>query len=254
MEYCYWCEKVATSREHVPPKCIFPEKKDIESVFGQNFRKDLITVPSCDEHNLKKSNDDEYLMAVLSGRVGNNGIAYVHNATKVNRTRKRNTQLLDVKESGFVNSEKNKYPVEVITLDNYRLIHSFEAIGRALFYHEFEKRFEGECKFISDIFVDFNKHSEKQFMTESYSILQKDRNYWKTGIKAENPRIFVYQFSEIDGFGTRTLYLRFFEKTEIFVIMREYIEKKMDVEEKNSFENSRNFAKKFADELFKGRN
>ena len=29
IETCYMCDEIATSKEHVPPKCIFPEKKDI---------------------------------------------------------------------------------------------------------------------------------------------------------------------------------------------------------------------------------
>jgi hypothetical protein len=33
--YCYWCGKPATSKEHVPPKCLFPIDKDIRE-FGLN--------------------------------------------------------------------------------------------------------------------------------------------------------------------------------------------------------------------------
>ena len=71
IEKCYWCGRDATSREHVPPKCLFPEDKDIKSIYKGTFRRSLITVPSCDEHNLAKSHDDEYLMVCLGGRVGN---------------------------------------------------------------------------------------------------------------------------------------------------------------------------------------
>lgn len=38
---CYWCGKPATSREHVPPQNIYPDDK----------RVNLLTVPSCEEHN-----------------------------------------------------------------------------------------------------------------------------------------------------------------------------------------------------------
>ena len=47
MNTCYMCEKESTSSEHVPPKCLFPEKKDLPD--GVDLRKSLITVPSCDE-------------------------------------------------------------------------------------------------------------------------------------------------------------------------------------------------------------
>jgi hypothetical protein len=32
---CYMCDSTAISSEHVPPKCIFPESKDVA---GKNFR------------------------------------------------------------------------------------------------------------------------------------------------------------------------------------------------------------------------
>ncbi len=54
-QYCYWCGEPATSKEHVPPKCLFPEDKDIKPILNETFREHLITVPSCDKHNLSKS-------------------------------------------------------------------------------------------------------------------------------------------------------------------------------------------------------
>jgi hypothetical protein len=44
---CYRCESIATSREHVPPRNLFPEARETECV---DFRINLITVPSCDAH------------------------------------------------------------------------------------------------------------------------------------------------------------------------------------------------------------
>ncbi len=52
---CYMCNKTATSREHFPPKSFFPKSGRVRSK--------LRTVPSCDEHNGKKSSDDQYLLA-----------------------------------------------------------------------------------------------------------------------------------------------------------------------------------------------
>ncbi|MDH1232687.1 MULTISPECIES: hypothetical protein [Stenotrophomonas] len=43
------------SDEHVPPQCFFPDDR----------RDGLITVRSCDEHNSKKSKDDEYFRGVF---------------------------------------------------------------------------------------------------------------------------------------------------------------------------------------------
>ena len=49
-ETCYACAAVACSVEHCPPLSFFPE----------GHRKDLITVPSCSDHNHVNSKDVEY--------------------------------------------------------------------------------------------------------------------------------------------------------------------------------------------------
>ncbi len=54
---CYYknCKSNTVGREHAPPKCFFNEKKG-----------NLITVPSCPVHNLKKSGDDEYVRNIFT--------------------------------------------------------------------------------------------------------------------------------------------------------------------------------------------
>jgi hypothetical protein len=49
------CGAPATSLEHFPPLCIFPEMKKTQD--GIDYRKVVITVPSCDAHNLENSTD-----------------------------------------------------------------------------------------------------------------------------------------------------------------------------------------------------
>lgn len=58
---CYMCDEPETSREHAPPLCFFPDA----DVFGRDVRRNLVTVPSCDAHNSKKSTDDEFFRAVI---------------------------------------------------------------------------------------------------------------------------------------------------------------------------------------------
>ena len=84
------CEQKATSVEHVPPKCLFPEYKDTQ----RDLRLNLITVPSCDDHNGKKSRDDEFLMVSLAGIIGNNSIGYQHYRGKIQRALKRTSYKL----------------------------------------------------------------------------------------------------------------------------------------------------------------
>ncbi len=101
---CYKCGAPASSKEHVPPKCLFPEEKDINTSF---FRHNLITVPSCDQHNSVKSKDDEFLLACITGIVGNNVIGFIHNLTKVKR-------VLAQRVEGFLPALLNEHQPSVI--------------------------------------------------------------------------------------------------------------------------------------------
>jgi hypothetical protein len=52
---CYFqgCARPVTSKEHIPPQSFFPKDQ----------REQLLTVPSCDQHNGEKSSDDVYALA-----------------------------------------------------------------------------------------------------------------------------------------------------------------------------------------------
>lgn len=116
---CYMCSQIATSKEHVPPVCLFPEEKDIKTSI---FRNNLVTVPSCELHNSKKSKDDEFLMACLAGIVGNNVIGFFHNVTKVKRALARQGEdfvhilIRDSKEEVIKNIKGDIFPVLVASL------------------------------------------------------------------------------------------------------------------------------------------
>jgi len=87
------CDRESTSAEHVPPKCLFPEEKDLPK--GTILRKELIKVPSCDLHNTAKHKEDEYLLYVLCMNISNNAVAFRHFMTKIMRAYKRRPALMD---------------------------------------------------------------------------------------------------------------------------------------------------------------
>lgn len=60
-ETCYMCDAEATSREHAPPLCFFPSVDDA----GLDLRKNLVTVPACNQHNSRKSKDDEFFRSII---------------------------------------------------------------------------------------------------------------------------------------------------------------------------------------------
>jgi len=57
-ELCAYCGAVAASRDHVPPKCLYPQ--DWEA--GKNQR---ITVPACESCNNLWSNDEPHFRTVM---------------------------------------------------------------------------------------------------------------------------------------------------------------------------------------------
>ena len=218
--FCYWCGAPATSREHVPPKCLFPELKDTGPIFNESYREHLITVPSCDKHNLSKSNDDQYLMLHLAPLVGNNSIAYIHTKTKLARTLERKPYLLDIKGEANLKLGAESFPVCFVECNLIRLSYSFEAIARALYFVEYGIAFKGECKVFSNIYANQNDMEAKAFILDSVCKLEDERkSCWKSKIKGFNPKIFTYQFSPVDDLGTQTICLTFYERTKVFVIL-----------------------------------
>lgn len=214
---CYMCDDPATSKEHVPPACLFPEEKDIKTAI---FRNNLITVPSCEQHNSKKSKDDEFLMGCLAGIVGNNAIGFFHAHTKVKRAMHRKGKdfihvlMKDVQKLNIKSSKGLTHPVLTGKPDFNRLQLCFEHIAYGLYYHKFGKRFEGECH----ILMDFLTYEDER--AENFKLLCRKRievEPKKPKKEGSNPEIFRYNFFEPDQFGLIALQLMFYEGAKVFV-------------------------------------
>jgi hypothetical protein len=215
---CYICRNKATSREHVPPLCLFPESKD---VLGLNFRKNLITVPSCDEHNSKKSGDDEFLMVSIAGIVGNNFLGYYHTKTKIDRALRRKSKnflnkaiIRNSKASIIELGKGNKFPVLYGNPDFERLIKCFENIAYGLYFHEHNESFIGNIKMLLGFlkYVDSNDDTMIKFVRRRFELEELALE-----IKGKNPDIFKYQFCKPDKFGLIALKLSFYKATEVFI-------------------------------------
>ena len=215
MKTCYRCGEPAVSSEHVPPKCLFPEFKDLKS---SDFRKHLITVPSCDVHNSAKSKDDEFLMISLAGIFGNNSIGYIHKFTKVNRAIRRSAnRLLDVafkKRKHYILEHDNNF-LEVIwgTPDHVRLQESFTHIAYGLHYHHFQQRFKGQVKVMLCYLhsSDESNNNFIRFIKDRAAIDLKDVE--KHG---HNQDVFYYQFAEPDEHGVYMVHMRFYGGIDVY--------------------------------------
>jgi hypothetical protein len=129
---CYACVAPATSRDHAPPLCVFPEETDISD--GRSRRINLVTVPACDEHNLKKSKDDEYLMMILVAHFENNATASAQMGTKVLRAWQRRPHLATMAVREPAPAQVNGQQSMTFRVDMPRFERAMELIARALVF------------------------------------------------------------------------------------------------------------------------
>ena len=208
------CDRNAVSSEHVPPKNLFPEQKDV----GKDYRQYLITVPSCEIHNNHKRKDDEFLMVSLAGIFGNNSIGYLHKFTKVNRAiRRTSNRLLDkafTKRKHYHLKSDNGF-LEVIwgTPDHARLISCFEHIAYGLHYHHLKKCFKGKIKVLLGYLHSEDKSNNNfvQFIKHQAKIDLKDIPKY-----GANEDVFYYQFSKPDNYGTYLVHMRFYGGIDVY--------------------------------------
>lgn len=222
---CYMCEKEATSLEHVPPKCLFPEKKDLPE--GIDFRKNLITVPSCDEHNSQKSKDDEYLLFLLLSAKKGNIDKERHLNTKFTRAVNRTPHVYNSfcqNKSHFLSFEEGDINVESsFFVDIPRFENAIKHIALGLYYNHYGKKWNGSFRMFSSEMINeksFNSYKANQDIHETAS---KIACYFeKKEARGENPQIFMYKW-HTEGEGGHAIFMDFYEGFEITVVLRAFI-------------------------------
>lgn len=212
---CYFCSAPATSDEHVPPKTLFPKQKD--SLDGKDYRKNLLTVRSCDLHNTNKSKEDEYLLYVLAMSSPSNRIGTKQFLTKVQRAINRRPMLLDKMLIGYQlvicqnTSSGTLYNSIALKPDENRLNAVFECIARALYFIEKGAPWNRNITVLTEFMMSLDDKSKNE--RQSLYISEIESFLMEAPFKGENPEVFSYQFVERDGFGLMRLY--FYEKLKV---------------------------------------
>jgi hypothetical protein len=127
---CYACDQPATTKEHAPPSSFFPEGE----------RNNLITVPSCAEHNNATSKDVEYARNIISVMFGVNEIGERHFADKTLRSFDRSPALLHTTFSDIRGVQFRGMQVGAFTVDTERIKTVVKACIRALHFRETGER------------------------------------------------------------------------------------------------------------------
>lgn len=213
------CDQPGDTYEHVPARALFPEAKDAD---GTDYRKDLITVPSCSLHNSAKSDDDEFLMASLVGIAGNNIAGVRHKFTKVHRAMQRTSDAL--LDKVFVSRQVVKrVAIGGNTLDllwghpdTNRLIRCFERIARGLYYHHFNEPLPGPAflRVLLGFVIPLTPNALTFQRFVRTKVVQELAGKPRYG---SNPEIFFYQVTESDEWGYFVFLLRFYGGIDVIV-------------------------------------
>ena len=218
---CYMCDAPATSGEHVPPKCLFPERKDLPP--QTDLRKNLFKkVPSCDSHNSQKSQDDEYFLYVLSTSFQINEIGRNLYRTKVRRAIKRNASVLGKIASTatpVTYSVPNSDDIIISVahkLDEDRFNTMIDRLARAIyFYHSKEKWTYGIRYQAEFLFATINQSDKANARIKEIS-RQADEWFSDVPYIGENREVFKYQALEADN--SRIMRLHFYEGCKLLLI------------------------------------
>ncbi|HHR6446509.1 hypothetical protein [Morganella psychrotolerans] len=220
---CYMCEEDGVTSEHVPPKCIFPEIKD--SLDGKNLKLQLITVPSCHEHNTAKSNNDVYFQFVITVSILSNQYADHQLKTKLKRAIERSPHLYNsFVENNIVTriEEINGLDFNTIAfqVDTDRLLNSIEHISYGLYYLEFNETYTGEMDIGIEGILNFDHldlMERTQKLIDNFECLLAEQPW-----KGQNPDIFLYKIEKnnIADENKTYLLLKFYENLRVSILMK----------------------------------
>ncbi|WP_139729911.1 hypothetical protein [Aeromonas sobria] len=180
---------------------------------GINLRKALITVPSCEVHNGKKSDDDEFLLASLAGIIGCNDIGLLHKLTKVDRANKRsggrllNKVLKEQKIETYSKYESIQLEITWGKPDLSRLKKCFSLIGKGLYRHKYGRNFDGHifCEVMYVPTTNRGWHGYREFAVKEIS-----RELLRTKEEGENPNVFLWALGPEDASGASCGRLTFY--------------------------------------------
>ena len=212
------CTAEAVTREHVPPLCIFPEPKDLPP--GMDYRKNLIKVPSCKEHNLRKSGDDEYLLYLLVTNWDVNNPGLRQWKTKVKRS-----LIYQPSKRGIF---KNLTPVSIggintgfYNVDIDRINSEIEKVSLGIYFYHFQKQWFHPVEVVNPV----AKLIDTPEAAYNNRIIQETSNLIMSYLEAEpihgeNPEIFRYQYKIDEEIQTYILKMVFYGGINISTISK----------------------------------
>jgi hypothetical protein len=141
MAKCYRCGQKATSREHYPPKALFP----------RDSRLQLRTVPSCNLHNSARSGDDQYFLAHIAihcSREGNLALNLFLDKVVPQIRMSGGYAAVLINGSQTLGDGTRAYSVD-------RIDRVLDSICHATFYAQFRKQFDDSMHYMHHRYPNF---------------------------------------------------------------------------------------------------
>lgn len=187
---CFVCGAPATGVDHVPPRSFFPKRKDLPPGVAE-VRRNLITVPACDDHNGRYSKDDEVAcyVVLLTHKANQLGVdQFLSKGLRAITGRK------GLADSIFLKIEVYQLPdgreIPTLEFDAERVGGVMERIARGLFFHEFGRRWECALSVFADgpLMPDLSPSPYRR------AIQRLDPLFDHVPRKGTNPAVFWYNW------------------------------------------------------------
>jgi hypothetical protein len=192
---------------------MFPEAKDAP---GSELRQQLITVPSCDLHNLRKSKDDEYLMLIVPFHFRTNDVARRQVRTKVMRALNRRPSLKERAFTPQVPIILDGEATGAVQLDTDRFLRISELMVRGIhWYHAGKAKLRGEVKvytLATDSFDPEVQSAHNEVRVAATAL------FYGRDERGANPDVFFYQAAVRTSRDSAALRLTFYRGFEILAL------------------------------------
>jgi hypothetical protein len=229
---CYCCNELATTKDHIPPKCFFPEKKYLPEN-SSNYRSQLVTVPSCSVHNNSRSSDDEYTAAVIAMN-SHSDLAFLLFKKKWVQALLRREGILGkrifstARHARTIDKENNiLIPRETLAIsyEIQRINRVMESIARAIYYLELDcqEKWENDCIIRSPNLLNSDlSHPQYVYHLDqiNQAFIHGEKNQeLKLDRKGVHPDIFCYQFFKTEGINSFIIRMVFYDDLTFFAFL-----------------------------------
>jgi hypothetical protein len=203
--HCYACENPATSWEHAPAKGFYPRRRQVYRPSpAVDFRRNLIEVPSCDDHNADKSQDDNFsqvVIGVIALCVGQGALPHPIIRDWLTRARQHpRIRRALVDDAKLVRTPRG--PMYSIQPEVHTLARILELTARALYYHEHKwaKRWPGTCNIVSPHFMNGDLYPSDGTLigwqaVKQFNVLYRGK-VQGFELRGPHPTVFAYQVHE----------------------------------------------------------